>query len=508
MSLIAKNSLLLTVAKFFSIAIYAVFGMVLARQVDTTENGVYSLMATFLFFGGMISSFGIPLVITREVARAKELTAKYYADGILAVIVGSLIATVVLGCYLFFEQYMREQFVEWHFVLFAITMTVVFADAIGSVCDALFQAHERMAKPAVVEILTGLLRAGLAVIAIYTLPQHLRVLGVLVGFCIGSLLRACIMRSLMEKNLLNGEVVSAKLRDAFSLIKSSGFIAVFRMLRMLRNRLDILLIGVLFVSMVEGVAADADVARAIYAQAVRVAIIFHTITIAFNTALFPRMAQQTGDSKDASAVRETYSRAVRWQGFWAIPLAAVVFLYADNISNFFGADYLNGSPENGVLGTTGQMLQVLLIAVLFDCIGGPIGFVMLGYKDTERKAPMIGGVITVSSLALNLLLIPAYGILGAAMASAITAFVEFMIKVVVVAKHLGSPWPIFVRLLPYVGITAVSVGAIFVAGLEDYAIWGALLAGTIYILLCAVLKQLDPVVVKVGGDRLSLFKSN
>jgi O-antigen/teichoic acid export membrane protein len=316
------------------------------------------------------------------------------------------------------------------------------------------------------------------------------------------------MSALMKKNLLNGEVVSAKLSDAFSLIKSSGFIAVFRMLRMLRNRLDILLIGVLFVSMVEGVAADADVARAIYAQAVRVAIIFHTITIAFNTALFPRMARQTGDNKDVSAVRETYSRAVRWQGFWAIPLAAVVFLYADNISSFFGADYLNGSPENGVLGTTGQMLQVLLIAVLFDCIGGPIGFVMLGYKDTERKAPMIGGVIATSSLVLNLLLIPIYGILGAAMASAITAFIEFVIKVVVVAKHLGSPWPIFVRLLPYVGITAVSVGAIFVAGLEDYAIWGALLAGTIYILLCAVLKQLDPVVVKVGGERLSLFKSN
>ncbi|MDE0586576.1 MAG: oligosaccharide flippase family protein, partial [Planctomycetota bacterium] len=311
MSLIAKNSLLLTVAKFFSIAIYAVFGMVLARQVNTTENGVYSLMATFLFFGGMISSFGIPLVITREVARAKGLTAKYYADGILAVIVGSLIATVVLGGYLFFEQYMREQFVAWHFVLFAITMMVVFADAIGSICDSLFQAHERMAKPAVVEILTGLLRAGLAVIAIYTLPEHLRVLGVLVGFGIGSSLRACVMSALMKKNLLNGEVVSAKLRDAFSLIKSSGFIAVFRMLRMLRNRLDILLIGVLFVSMVEGVAADADVARAIYAQAVRVAIIFHTITIAFNTALFPRMARQTGDNKDVSAVRETYSRAVR-----------------------------------------------------------------------------------------------------------------------------------------------------------------------------------------------------
>jgi O-antigen/teichoic acid export membrane protein len=506
LSLIAKNSLLLTVAKFLSIAIYAVFGMVLARQVNTSENGVYSLMATFLFFGGMISSFGIPLVITREVARAKELTAKYYADGVLAVIVGTVVATIALGGYLLFEQYSRDLFVAGHFILFAITMLVVFADAIGAICDSLFQAHERMAKPAAIEILTGLVRAGLAMFAIYVLPSEYRVPGVLIGFLIGSTMRAFIMPRLLKRNLLDGAIHKTSVKDALILIKSSGFIAVFRMLRMLRNRLDILLIGVLFVSMVEGVAADADVARAIYTQAVRVAIIFHTITIAFNTALFPRMAQQTGDNKDVSAVRQTYARAVRWQGFWAIPLAAIVFVYANPIANFFGSDYLLGSPENGVLGTTGQMLQVLLIAVLFDCLGGPIGFVMLGYKDTERKAPMIGAVIASSSLVLNLLLIPRFGILGAAMASAITAVVEFVIKVAVVAKHLGSPIPIFLRLLPYIAITAVSVGAIFLVGLEDYAIYGTLLAGVIYTILCAVLKQLDPVVVKVVRDRVFLLK--
>jgi O-antigen/teichoic acid export membrane protein len=506
LSLIAKNSFLLTAAKFFSIAIYAVFGMLLAVQVDTSENGVYSLMTTFLFFGGMISSFGIPLVITREVARDKSLSAKYYADGMLAVVSGTLLAALALGGYLWFEQHSRGAFVMWHFVLFAITMLIVFADAVGSICDSLFQAHERMAKPAVIEILTGLVRAGLALIAIYALPAEHRVLGVLIGFLIGSTVRAFIMPVLLKKNILDLKPPRARLSDALNLIKASGFIAVFRMLRMLRNRLDILLIGVLFVSMVEGSTADVDVARAIYMQAVRVAIIFHTITIAFNTALFPRMARQTGGDKGVSAVRETYARAVRWQGFWAIPLAAVVFVYADQIAGLFGSDYLNGSPENGVLGTTGQMLQILLIAVLFDCLGGPIGFVMLGYKKMERQAPIIGGAIAASSLALNLVLIPLYGIRGAALASAITAGVEFVIKIFIVSKHLGSPLPIFARLVPYVVISAFSIAAIYVVGYQEYAIAGTLLAAAIYTVLCAVTKQLDPVLVKVLSDRVSLFR--
>ncbi len=495
-------------AKFLSIAIYAVFGMLLARQVDTEENGVYSLMTTFLFFGGMISSFGIPLVITREVARAKNLTAKYHTDGVLAVIIGVVIASVALSGYLFFEQSASNSFVPGHFVLLAITMAVVFADAIGSICDSLFQAHEQMAKPAVIEILTGLLRAGLALLAIYLLPMQYRVRGVLIGFLIGSSIRALVMQRLTKKNLVSQPLERYSIVNALSLIKKSGFIAVFRMLRMLRNRLDILLIGVLFVSMVEGAEANPNTARAIYAQAVRVAVIFHTITIAFNTALFPRMAQQTGGNKDLSAVRETYARAVRWQGFWAIPLAAFVFIYSGTIAEFFGSDYLNGSPENGVIGTTSQMLQVLLVAVLFDCLGGPIGFVMLGYKDTERKAPLIGGAIAVSSLVLNLLLIPRYGILGAAMASAITAAVEFVIKVVVVAQRLGSPLPIFAKLLPYFALTAVVVASVFVVGLEEHMIYGLLFAGVFYTILCAVLKQLDPVIVKVVSDRVSLFNRN
>lgn len=506
MSLIAKNSLLLTAAKFFSIAIYAVFGMLLARQVDTGENGVYSLMTTFLFFGGMISSFGIPLVITREVARDKSLSAKYYADGMLAVVSGTLLATLALGGYLWFEQYSRGTFVMWHFVLFAITMLVVFADAVGSICDSLFQAHERMAKPALIEILTGLIRAGLALLAIYVLPAEHRVPGVLIGFLIGSAVRAFIMPVLIKKDILDSKLPRATLADALNLIKSSGFIAVFRMLRMLRNRLDILLIGVLFVSMVEGVAANADVARAIYMQAVRVAIIFHTITIAFNTALFPRMARQTGGNKDVSAVRETYGRAVRWQGFWAIPLASVVFIYANQIAGFFGDDYLFGSPENGVLGTTGQMLQILLVAVLFDCLGGPIGFVMLGYKKMERQAPILGAAIATSSLVLNLILIPIYGIRGAALASAITAGVEFVIKIFIVSKHLGSPLPIFARLLPYMAISALSVGTIYIVGYQDSVVAGTLLAAVIYTVLCAVTKQLDPVLVKLVSDRVSLLK--
>ena len=72
MSSLARNTLFLTFAKFSSLAIYAVFGFVLPGFVEVGENGIYSLMTTLIFFAGMISSFGVPVVIVRQVARDKS----------------------------------------------------------------------------------------------------------------------------------------------------------------------------------------------------------------------------------------------------------------------------------------------------------------------------------------------------------------------------------------------------------------------------------------------------
>ena len=337
-------------------------------------------------------------------------------------------------------------------------------------------------------------------LAIYIAPQDFRVYAIFIVFAIGSSLRFFFISRLVRSNLFSKADLdvghSVRIVDAWRLIKSSSFIAIFRVLRMLRNRLDVLLLGILFVSAVEGVQGNPDVARGIYMQAVRVAIIFHTITIAFNTALFPRLARETEDPTSLDGIRLTYSRAVRWQSFWAIPLACMVWIHSDYIAQFFGADYLNGSPEFGVLGTTGEMLKVLLIAVVFDCIGGPIGSIMLGYKEMEKKIPKIGLLLVSISLILNIILIPRYGILGAAIASAVTAGFEFVLKVWIVSRRLGSPLLVLSGVFPYLALTFIS----FLPLLMNWpsgVLKSTLIFGVIYLTLCALFKKIDPAVFKL-----------
>jgi len=516
MSLLARNTLFLTVAKFFSVAIYAVFGLALPRffgDAHADEVGLYTLLSTFLFFGSMLTSFGIPLIVTREIARDHEAAPQLLARGRAGMILGYALSLTFLTGWILLEAWKQGHlasgavFLETEgrtLVLFAVVMGIVLFDALGSLGDAVFQGFERMALPAAIEIVTGLVRAGGAFLALVFVPLESKLLAIYVCFLVGAAVRGLLLPRLVQSRLLHGASGGkVTLQEAWQTIVSSGFIALFRMLRMLRNRLDILLMGVLYVSLIEGVQADVEVARAIYGQALRVAIVFHTFTLAFNTALFPRLARLTGESGNRSGARALYSRAVRWQAFWAVPMAVGVFFYADIVAGWFGDKYAFGSPMDGVLHNTAEVLRVLLVAVLFDCLGGPVGFLMLGEKSMEKRIPMLGGLVAGTNLLLNLFLIPRHGILGAAYASAITAGVEFVVKLGIVGRLYGSPLPVLLRTLPHFLLAGLMFLGLHFLGGHEHWLLGSLLGATFYAIACLLTRQVDPAVAQLLRARLS-----
>lgn len=506
MSSLARNTLFLTGAKFLGTSIYAMFGFILPRYVSLEINGVYTLMGALLFLGSMISSFGIPLIVTREVARDPNRSARLYADGRLAMWLGTLAAALVLGGFLVIESLYTGDPLNQRLILFLLVMGITLADAMGSLGEALFQGHERMAMPAMVEILTGLFRAGGATLALVFLPEEQRLYGIFVMFLVGSSIRGWLLPRLVHQRLLPGETLPKSTpRRAWDLLKSSGFVAIFRILRMLRNRIDVLLMGFLFVSLIPGVFGEVDMARGMYGQAMRVAVVFQTFTMAFNTALFPRLArltESTMGSDTKAATRALYGRAVRWQAFWVVPMAAGIFLYSDIVCGWFGPEYRFGAPDMGVLHSTAEVLRVLLVAMVVDCLGGPVGLLMLGSKELEKRIPAVGVTILVSSVVFNIILIPRYGILGAAYASAITACLEFLIKMTLVGRMFGNPLPILVRTVPYYGLTAAMIGLLFLVNLEERVFLGAAVGVAFYGVACLGLKQVDPAVVSILKRKL------
>jgi O-antigen/teichoic acid export membrane protein len=493
MGSVARNTLLLTVAKFFSIAIYGLLGLALPRYVSEADNGIYALMVSLSVFGGMIGSFGVPLVVTRELARQTEAGPRLWAHGRLAMLAGSAVSLLLLAGFLAWETATHPAQADRKWLLFVLVAVMVLAEAVGSLGDAMFQGRERMGRPAAVEIGTGLLRAGGAWMAMTLLPEGWRLEGIFACLCAGTLWRARTMRRLVRAELLAGAPIPrASLADAWTMIRASGPVAVFRMLRVIRNRMDVILVGALigwyFVS---GDAQQPDKARGLYGTALRIALVFHTVTLAFTTALFPRFSRMTAAGGDLRELRAPYARAVRWQAWWSTPLAAGLFFYSAPVNAWFGGSYLHGIPELG-LAATAVLLPWLMAGTWLDCIGGPIGMVMLGVPQLERRIPWIGLLLASCSIALVALLVPFYGLLGAAWASCAVAAIELLVKMRVVGAALGPPWRIFAGVLPYAAVAAAMLGVLHLLGLHGRPLLGAAVGGAFYLAACLLLRLTDP----------------
>ncbi|MFQ5748540.1 MAG: polysaccharide biosynthesis C-terminal domain-containing protein, partial [Planctomycetota bacterium] len=226
------------------------------------------------------------------------------------------------------------------------------------------------------------------------------------------------------------------------------------------------------------------------------AVVFHTLTQGFNAAIFPRMARLTGKHGDLSEARRSFFRAVRYQAWWAAPLAAGIFLYSDNIAGWFGAQYRDGIPDLDVGGTTASALRILVIAMLLDAVGGPVGMMVLGTGTLDRFLPVLGGTLAATSVIFNLLWIPRYGILGAAQASLVASGIQGVIKVILVSKLFGNPWPLLLRPLPYFAL-AVGMGFALAAGpLASSPLLGGLAGAFSYGVVTLALGLVDPAIRK------------
>lgn len=124
-----------------------------------------------------------------------------------------------------------------------------------------------------------------------------------------------------------------------------------------------------------------------------------------NSILAPKIAKSyyTGDQETFNKLLQT---VVKINFYFSIGLMLVLILFRDPILLLFGEEFLGGST----------LLVILCVGQLTNTICGPVGvvFQMTGQQKTFQNLILIAFLI---NLTLNFLLIPTYGIYGAAISS-------------------------------------------------------------------------------------------
>jgi O-antigen/teichoic acid export membrane protein len=233
--------------------------------------------------------------------------------------------------------------------------------------------------------------------------------------------------------------------------------------------------------------AMASVAKAgifgIANQVMLVGAIFHSAVVQAAMPIFAELQ----DSEDRGRLHALYRTTSKWTFTLNVPFFLLAILMPEALLSIFGPDFTSGAPA----------LTILAFASLTNAATGTSGAVLDMTGHTSVK--LVNTTLSVGlAIVLNLLLIPAMGVTGAAIASLGSVASVNLLRVAEVA------W--LVRVTPYdrswlkplvAGVAAAAVGWIVVLGLRDVtgllerSVLAALALAATYVLVLVLLRLSD-----------------
>ena len=367
-----------------------IFSLVLVLAISHYQGvdalGKYSLLMSVFVFGMSAAGFGLPVVVTREVAQSPGEAGRWFVNA-AALSMGLAIPLVALAC-LAFGMGDRDGDMALALALVALT---VLPSAVTQCAEAVLLAHERardfvlinLCETAVRAVIgTGLVLAGFGVVAIAGLLLALR-----------AVTAAAFVMALRRRGVLIPLRIDRQLSSRLAgYVPVTGLIPV---VNALYARADVFLLSSL------GTWREVG----LYSAALRLVDLARTIVPAYARAVYPVLARlrAAGGEQYAAAAR----RATRDGLVLATPIALGLYACAGPLIRLlFGEAVAPAADILRILAWTviPFALAIVLAQVLFAA---------------DRQAVDLGvNVISMAvSVAGAVVLVPRYGAKGAAIAA-------------------------------------------------------------------------------------------
>lgn len=164
---------------------------------------------------------------------------------------------------------------------------------------------------------------------------------------------------------------------------------------------------------------------AFFATAQRTAMLTSFVLFAVNAIAAPKFAAMYAKG-DLEGLNQLAIMSVRLMLLVAVPALALMLLFPEWLMGFFGEEFRAASTA----------LVILAMGQFVNIATGSVGYLlsMTGYERKVRDNALFSALIGV---ALGLILIPGYGLLGASIATALAIASQNLLGVYQVRKYLG-----------------------------------------------------------------------
>ncbi|MGB9754678.1 MAG: flippase [Roseiflexus castenholzii] len=429
------------------------FSVLIIRNLGATDFGQYAAVLGFGSVFLFIADLGLSPYTVREVARlrdrpdGKERIQALYADVltlrlILSVIAGILVvsAAILTGRPLLMIG------------AIAINSLTVLIYAVHGSSEAVLSGYERLDLVAGMQVVNQLAFVTIGGLALWLGFGYY---GLIVATMIGvTLMTALVVRAVLRLGVRPGRITW---RRWLPLLRAALPFGVIGLTLGISYRFDTVLLNIY----------GGDAVTGHYNAAYNLIFSLVTLSNVLNTALYPSLSRQSITAPETLPL--VYERVLRYLMLVALPVAVGGFIVATPlIGLLFGADYAPAAPLFAIL------IWVLPLMFLSEFLGYVV--VIAGREALVARSIIVSSSINVVA---NLIFIPIYGVLAAAVITVITEAVLVIQYVWLVRDLLGRmQWGALLRVaLAVVAMAALVYLTRSLPVLVTIALGGALYGG-------------------------------
>jgi len=437
---ISKNSGVLFAGTIFSVALGYVFKVYLARVLGAEALGVYALGMTLVGFVGVFNSLGLAESavrfgsVYRATNRPQPLRALIWWGGLIL-----LAANVLFGVFFwqtagvvarrFYHSRLLAHYLPW----FAALMVI---GVISTFYGRILAGYRAVGRRTIITNFIGNPATMLFAVVLIQMGRGLS------GYLLAQVLSAVLVVVLLL--IVVWKLTPQEARFLWPPARLEPEVWSFSAAAMGIMLLDF------FVGQTDKIALGFYLgARSVGIYSVGAAVVvYESLVLSSVNQVFSPIIADLHARGDHAMLGRLYRALAKWVFGLTLPLAITVIVYARPFMRIFGHDFAAGWPIL-IIGTVGQLV---------NCGVGSVGL-LLWMSGNMRRLLRTQAAMVVVMIVANVALIPIWGIIGAAVAAAITNAGTNIWNWVSVRKVFGfSPFGTgFVRLL------APSVASVLVA---------------------------------------------
>jgi len=418
------------VARVFGTALNFSFQVFLARLLGAHGVGIFYLALAITASMALIARMGMDYNLTRVVAASAEdedwAKVRFVLRNAVLACAG---AAIIVALTIFFSSDWISNSLFSKADLVAPLKVMAFSVVAVSLKKKFARTLQGLKLVGEATLVETAAAPTIACLVVYPFVKQFGVAGGAIAYCLGAVsavLFAVLIWKRQSRNWTEPDICYDH-GSAMSFVSESSPLFGVMVCQQLSLVTPLLILG----AMKSG--ADAG----LFYSANRTAALVGLILVAANSIVAPKIAALYHNKELATMDRVIRRSAMLVSGI-AGPLLLVLIMVPGFVMAIFGTEFVESA----------SILRVLAVGQILNVLTGSVGFVLM---MTENLRSMFITALTsvVANVVLSLMLVPSYGALGAAFATAGSLAVASILRVLFVWRNLGViALPIPTNLIP------------------------------------------------------------